>query len=74
MALDQVDLNVAEGEFVSVIGPTGCGKSALLNALPKVGCRRWGGWKLNLLIGPRAFGQDLQDHQDCVGRFSAVLL
>ncbi len=25
-------LNVAEGEFVSIVGPTGCGKSTLLNA------------------------------------------
>jgi NitT/TauT family transport system ATP-binding protein len=29
-ALGRVDLEVAEGEFVSVIGPSGCGKSTLL--------------------------------------------
>jgi len=32
-ALNQVDLNVNEGEFVSVMGPSGCGKSTLLNVL-----------------------------------------
>ncbi|MEE2996057.1 MAG: ABC transporter ATP-binding protein [Pseudomonadota bacterium] len=32
-ALDGVDLNVAEGEFVSVIGPSGCGKSTLFNII-----------------------------------------
>jgi NitT/TauT family transport system ATP-binding protein len=30
-AVKNVDLSVAEGEFVSVVGPTGCGKSTLLN-------------------------------------------
>ena len=32
-ALDSVNLNVKEGEFVSVMGPSGCGKSTLLNIL-----------------------------------------
>jgi len=30
-AVREVNLNVAAGEFVSVVGPTGCGKSTLLN-------------------------------------------
>ncbi len=30
-ALDRVTLDIAEGEFVSVIGPSGCGKSTLFN-------------------------------------------
>lgn len=32
-ALDQVNLNVAKGEFLSIMGPSGCGKSTLLNIM-----------------------------------------
>jgi NitT/TauT family transport system ATP-binding protein len=31
MAVKETTLNIADGEFVSVVGPTGCGKSTLLN-------------------------------------------
>ena len=33
VALSNVNLDVAEGEFVSVMGPSGCGKSTLLNLM-----------------------------------------
>ncbi len=32
-ALDQIDLDIKEGEFVSIMGPSGCGKSTLMNVL-----------------------------------------
>ncbi len=33
VALSNVNLQIAEGEFVSVMGPSGCGKSTLLNLI-----------------------------------------
>ncbi len=33
LALDGVDLDVEEGEFLTVVGPSGCGKTTLLNIL-----------------------------------------
>lgn len=33
LALENVNLEIREGEFVSVMGPSGCGKSTLLNII-----------------------------------------
>ena len=30
-AVERASLTVADGEFVAIVGPTGCGKSPLLN-------------------------------------------
>jgi NitT/TauT family transport system ATP-binding protein len=33
VAVQKVDLRVADGEFLAIVGPTGCGKSTILNAI-----------------------------------------
>jgi ABC-type nitrate/sulfonate/bicarbonate transport system ATPase subunit len=56
--LDDVSMNVAQGEFVSILGPSGCGKSSLLRLLtgaltPDRGEIRVGGAPLDQ--SPQAF-------------------
>ena len=33
LAIDRIDLDIAEGEFVSIVGPSGCGKSTFLKII-----------------------------------------
>ena len=33
LALNDVNIEVKEGEFVAIMGPSGCGKATLLNSL-----------------------------------------
>ncbi|MBP3963247.1 ABC transporter ATP-binding protein [Paenibacillus sp. DLE-14] len=37
LALREVDLDIGEGEFVSLVGPSGCGKSTLLRIMAGLG-------------------------------------
>ena len=36
LVLDEISFHVGEGEFLAIVGPTGCGKTTFLNALSKL--------------------------------------
>lgn len=46
-ALNEVDVEIKEGEFVSVMGPSGCGKSTLLNVLGMIDSPSGGDYLFN---------------------------
>jgi ABC-type Fe3+/spermidine/putrescine transport system ATPase subunit len=33
LVLNDISFNVAQGEFLAIVGPTGCGKTTFLNCL-----------------------------------------
>ena len=47
LALENVNLDVAKGEFVSIMGPSGCGKSTLLNIMGLLGASSSGKIEIN---------------------------
>ena len=47
LALENVNLDVAKGEFVSIMGPSGCGKSTLLNIMGLLDAPRSGKIEIN---------------------------
>ena len=46
--LDDINLDVGDGEFLAILGPSGCGKSTLLNVLARVEVLDSGHVKYNL--------------------------
>lgn len=58
LALDEVTLNINEGEFIGVMGPSGCGKSTLMNVIgmldrPTHGDYNFNGKSLTKISGNR---------------------
>jgi putative ABC transport system ATP-binding protein len=56
LALNGVNIDIASGEFVSVMGPSGCGKSTLLNVLGLLDTPSDGAYLFH--------GTDVSDHSE----------
>src|SRR3954447_7241097 len=56
LALQNINLDVAGGDFVSVMGPSGCGKSTLLNLIGLLDAPTEGRLELD--------GDDVHQHED----------
>lgn len=65
-ALKGVNLNIYEGEFVSIIGPSGCGKSTLLSALSGLNKNGEGAISIKGTVG-------YMPQQDCLFPWRTVL-
>ncbi len=47
LALEEINLNVDDGEFIAVMGPSGCGKSTLMNIIGLLDRPTYGSYNLN---------------------------
>ena len=42
VAIDEISLDINEGEFIAIVGPSGCGKSTLLNIIGGIDAKSGG--------------------------------
>ncbi|HTZ37932.1 MAG TPA: ABC transporter ATP-binding protein [Stellaceae bacterium] len=61
VALAGIDLDVAQGEFLSLLGPSGCGKSTLLRIVAGLAAASAGSCRLRLDGAPGRIGFVFQD-------------
>lgn len=68
IALDEVSLNIDEGEFIAVMGPSGCGKSTLMNIIGLLDRPTHGDFTLNeRYVSKLRTGQRAKIRRDTVG-------
>ena len=62
-ALNQLNLEIKNGEFVSIMGESGCGKSTLLNVIGLLDSPSAGSYRFNQVEVSRLNEQDRADHR-----------
>lgn len=68
IALDEISLDIEEGEFVGVMGPSGCGKSTLMNIIGLLDRPTHGTYKLHdRHVARLRTGQRAKVRRDTVG-------
>ena len=55
LVLDDMSFNIRKGEFVCVVGPTGCGKTTFLNCLTRIHMPSEGDQKLSVFHQVQGF-------------------
>ena len=68
LAIDNITLDVYEGEFLAIVGPSGCGKSTLLNIIGNIDSKSSGEL---LVYGNKKIGYMLQS--DCLFSWLTIL-
>lgn len=69
--LDGLSFEIAENEFISIIGPNGCGKSTLFSIL--LGITKTDSGSLNIESGNRKLGFVFQNYRDSLLPWETVL-
>lgn len=77
IALSDINLSIADDEFVSFVGPSGCGKTTLLRIIAGLDTATSGEVRVDgsLITGPgQKVGMVFQEYHSSLGEMSSAML